>query len=330
MDTMAFVEDFLKSQGIDYTTNQEERSFEINYQGDLVNIPLLFYCPEINEENGVLFDEIISYAFLACNVPEEKASEIVAYLNQVNVEAGPTFSKIFLDENQIIACGHFFVWDEMNDEQLDLMLFSPVRFILDYEEDFLRILVGDEEKKEPLEKTSDELSSENIVTTALASAIPGYREAYVPLSTPLKDICRRSYIASREIIEIIMSHDWLYGTDDETDYSDIEDFEFGNNTISDAINYLFAVGQSHVDPEVAESTSFLELIPSFTELLLSGTSYYTRTSPIFWHKRKTTNRFASIVKEKYNISLPMKEVYQAKSIGDLMDLVELGITENKT
>lgn len=330
MDTMAFVEKFLQAHDHEYIRNMEERTFNCAFEGKFVDIQLEIDCPKINEEKNGYYDEITSFAALDCNVPEDKTGEVMAFINHVIEEAGNTFAKIFLLKNHIVATYRFMVWDEMSDEQLDLMLFSPVRFILDYEKDFLRILVGDEEKKEPLEKTSDELSSENIVTTALASAIPGYREAYVPLSTPLKDICRRSYIASREIIEIIMSHDWLYGTDDETDYSDIEDFEFGNNTISDAINYLFAVGQSHVDPEVAESTSFLELIPSFTELLLSGTSYYTRTSPIFWHKRKTTNRFASIVKEKYNISLPMKEVYQAKSIGDLMDLVELGITENKT
>ena len=163
--------------------------------------------------------------------------------------------------------------------------------------------------------------SENIVTTAVASVILG-TETYVPLSTPLKDICKRGYVASGDIIDVIMFHDYLSGINDETYYSDIEDFEFGNNTISDAIEYFVDAWESHVDADVAESTSYSELIASFTNLLLFDTCYYTRTSPIPWNKRKETNRFATIVKEKYNISLPMKKVHSAKSIGDLMDIVD--------
>lgn len=48
----------------------------------------------------------------------------------------------------IVASYRFLVWDEMSDEQLDLVLLSPVRYLLDNEEDFLRTLIGDEKKKE--------------------------------------------------------------------------------------------------------------------------------------------------------------------------------------
>ena len=57
--------------------------------------------------------------------------------------------------------------------------------------------------------------SENIVTTAVASVILG-TETYVPLSTPLKDICKRGYVASGDIIDVIMFHDYLSGINDET------------------------------------------------------------------------------------------------------------------
>ena len=348
MDTMAFVEDFLKSQDIDYTPNQEERTFEFNYQGDLVNIPLVVYCPEVNEENGILFDEIISYAFLACNVPEEKASEVVAYLNQVNVEVGPTFSKIFLRENQIIACGHFFVWDEMTDDQLDTMLLSPARFLLEYEKAFLRLLVDDSEKKEEsnvrqspcAEMTvKDRMEeSEKIVSTALASAWPRLG-TYVPLSTPLKDIWSADYIPTKDIVDYLSCDCDLFLDDDEIDddeidYSNVEDLEIDDKTIADVINCIVEMWENHakangidIDTELYPPSYYQNIV---TDIVLNDTGYYTWTSSICFTKvRKVRNKFINFIKDKFNLSLSTKDVDEARSIAELIELVDAAIKGKK-
>lgn len=150
MDTMAFVEKFLQAHFRDYSCDLEERTFEYGIRGKFIDIHGIIYCPEINKDKGIYCDEVTSLATLDCNIPEDKTSEVVAFINHVVEEAGSTFAQIFfsLEENYIMASYRFLVWDEMNDDQLDLVLLSPVRYLLNYEEDFLRTIIGDKEKEE--------------------------------------------------------------------------------------------------------------------------------------------------------------------------------------
>lgn len=123
MDTMAFVEKFLQSHDHYDTCDMEERTFKSIFGGKFVNIQLQIYCPEINEEENVYYDEITSLATLNINVPEDKTGNVVAYIHQVGSN-GDTFSKLLLPENRIVATHHFLVWDKMSDDQLDLMIFK--------------------------------------------------------------------------------------------------------------------------------------------------------------------------------------------------------------
>lgn len=85
---------------------------------------------------------------LDCQVPEDKTDEAVSLITHMIEEVGSTFAKLYLLDHHITASYRFLVWDKMSEEQLNLLLLSPVRYLLDYEEEFLRTIIGDKKKEE--------------------------------------------------------------------------------------------------------------------------------------------------------------------------------------
>lgn len=83
MDTMAFVEKFLQTHGYEYERNLEDRSFKCDFEGKFGDILVVIACPEIDEERGVLFDEVCTYAMLDYDVSEDKATEVVALITHI-------------------------------------------------------------------------------------------------------------------------------------------------------------------------------------------------------------------------------------------------------
>lgn len=148
MDTMAFVEKFLQAHFRDYSCDLEEKTFEYGIRGKFIDIHGIIYCPEIDEEGYIMFDEIDSHAMLECHIPEDKTGEVVALITHVIEKENNTFARIYLQDHHITASYRFLVWDEMSEEQLNLLLLSPVRYLLDYEEDFLHTIIGDKKKEE--------------------------------------------------------------------------------------------------------------------------------------------------------------------------------------
>lgn len=148
MDTMAFVEKFLQARDYEYEYDLDDRSFDCIFEGKFVNVRLRINCPEIDEEGCVMYDEISSHAMLDCQVPEDKTDEAVSLITHMIEEVGSTFAKLYLLDHHITASYRFLVWDKMSEEQLNLLLLSPVRYLLDYEEEFLRTIIGDKKKEE--------------------------------------------------------------------------------------------------------------------------------------------------------------------------------------
>lgn len=141
--------------------------------------------------------------------------------------------------------------------------------------------VEDSLKSQGIDYTPDQEENEKIVSTALASEWPRLG-TYVPLSTPLKDICSDDYIPTKEIVDFLSCECDLFLEDDEIDDNE------------------------------------------------QDTGYYTRTSSIcFAGVRKVRNKFIDFIKNKYNLSLSIKDVDGARTIAELIELVDAAVKGKK-
>ena len=130
MDTMAFVEKFLKAnEEYNFHVNRDERRFDDTIKKGTVCVSTSIICPQTDDKNNKTpFDKIISVATLNFNIPKKITFDFLAAISHISKEN--TWANIYLNGNNEVEANHCFqVWDGMPKEQLKQMLFAPTRLV---------------------------------------------------------------------------------------------------------------------------------------------------------------------------------------------------------
>ena len=159
MDKKKLVEDFLKAKGYDYEFIEDDVFFYCSFAGKIVDVSLNigFFSAEAEKEEAIFPNEIIVLAVLETHVPNEKKESLLRFINHLHNKYY-SCSHLYIDEGfeKIVALNRFVLWENIDMSSLETVLQAPLSFLLDYEENFLHIMIDGEEGENTSEESAEE------------------------------------------------------------------------------------------------------------------------------------------------------------------------------